>query len=330
MSKHENKEITTPATPDIHRRKFVQVFGSAVAAFPAVGLLGCTGGTEGSSSSAMSSSSLAASSSSSEASSSAPASSSAAASSSSEAPAVEGWARGGTASLTAPFPPSSPFGNSMPTTCSRATGRQILGPCFFRTSDYIREDISDGEVGLPTVFGFQVMDAGCNPMDGVTVEMWHTNCEGLYSDDRSTATEIGPGYWDGGPPFYLSCADNNARAMTKYWHRGGQVTNADGIVYFKSCFPYWYAGRTTHIHLRFMRNGMELLTTQFGFADSLCNDIHLNHPEYSHVNENGGKMQDKTMQSDPEFGGSSAAQWLMESTRQRDGSLLTYKSIIIA
>ena len=217
MTKQPNEEISKPAIPQIHRRKFVQVFGSAVAAFPAVGLIGCAGTSTESSSSILSSSSSSLSSSS-EASSSELASSSQAASSS-EAPAVEGWARGGTAAMSAPFPPSSPFGNSQPTTCSQQTGSQILGPCFFRPSDYLREDISDGEVGLPTVFGFQVMDAGCNPMDGVTVEIWHTNCEGLYSDDRSSATEIGPGYWDGS--FGLSCADNNARAMTKYWHRGG-------------------------------------------------------------------------------------------------------------
>ncbi|HEY7772947.1 MAG TPA: hypothetical protein VIC26_07185 [Marinagarivorans sp.] len=327
MSERDNSDFNPALSPQFHRRRFVKIFGSAVASFPIVGLTGCTGDTAGSSSSlAQSSSSLAGSSSSLASSSSSPGSSSEA-SSSSEPPEVEGWATGGTASMTAPYPPSTPFENSLPTACSQQTGSQILGPCFFRPEDYLREDISDGELGLPTVFAFQVMDAGCNPMDGVTVEIWHTNCEGLYSDDKSTAVEIGPGYWDGS--FGLSCADNNARAMTKYWHRGGQITNGDGIVYFKSCFPYWYAGRTTHIHLRFMRNGMELLTTQFGFPNSLCNDVHLNHPEYSHVDENGGRMQDRTMESDPEFRGASPAQWLLETQKQRDGSLLAYKSIII-
>lgn len=313
------------------RRKFVKTYGTAVAGLT-VGLTGCTGGEVTSSSAASSSlgaSSSAASSSSLAASSSSVASSSEAASSS--APVVEGWARGGTQSMWANFPPAAPFGSATPTVCQQATGDQILGPCFFRDRDYLRQDISEGEVGLPMVFGFKVMDRNCTPMPGVIVELWHTNCEGLYSDDRSNSVEQSPNYWDGSF-FGLSCADNNARAMTKSWHRGGQITDGDGVVYFKSCFPYWYAGRTTHVHLRFIResSGQELLTTQFGFADALCNDIHLNHPEYSHVDENGGQRQDTTMGGDPEFGGTGGGQWTMETQRQQDGSLLAYKNIIIA
>lgn len=227
----------------------------------------------------------------------------------------------------ADFPPASPFGNATPTICNIETGSQILGPCFFRPEGYIREDISDGEVGLPTVYAFEVMDSNCNPLPGVVVDLWHTNCEGLYSDNYDDAVEVGPGYWTG--QFGLSCGDNNERAKSANWHRGAQITNSEGIVYFKSCFPYWYAGRTTHLHLRFIRDGQPLLTTQFGFTDEFCNEIHLNHPEYRHVNEAEGRQQDTSITSDPEFSGN-ITPWLMETQRQEDGSLLTYKRIIIA
>lgn len=324
---HNGKRVPAPLAAfnsAMPRRQFVTTYGAAVAGL-SMGLVGCAGG-EGESSA--SSSSAAASSSSTAASSSSAISSEAA---SSSMPAVEGWARGGTQSMWANFPPASPFAGATPAVCRQATGSQILGPCFFRERDYLRQDISEGEIGLPMVFGFKVMDSSCTPLPGVIVELWHTNCEGLYSDDRSTSVEQSPDYWDGSF-FGLSCADNNARAMTKAWHRGGQITDGDGVVYFKSCFPYWYAGRTTHVHLRFIEqsSGRALLTTQFGFTDALCNDIHLNHPEYSHVDENGGRVQDTSMGTDPEFRGAGGGQWTMETLRQDDGSLLAYKNIIIA
>jgi protocatechuate 3,4-dioxygenase beta subunit len=161
----------------------------------------------------------------------------------------------------------------------------------------------------------------------VIVDIWHTNCEGFYSADNSEAEMSSPD-WNG--PF---CANNNQRAMASRWHRGAQITNAAGVAYFKSCFPGWYAGRTNHIHLRFVENNNTLLATQFAFEDALNNDIHVNHPEYI------GRVQDTPLARDGVFsggfgggfggGGGSTANWVMSTRRNEDGSMLAYRSVIL-
>lgn len=207
-----------------------------------------------------------------------------------------------------------------------ATQDLLLGPCYF-SLDHFRDDISDGEKGVPVIFAIQAVNRQCRPLSGVIVDIWHTNNEGFYSADNSEAEMTSPD-WNG--PF---CANNNQRAMASRWHRGAQITNADGVAYFKSCFPGWYAGRTNHIHLRFVENGNELLATQFAFEDALNNDIHVNHPEYI------GRTQDTPLARDGVFsggfgggfggGGGSSSNWVMSTRRNEDGSMLAYRSIIL-
>jgi len=211
----------------------------------------------------------------------------------------------------------------------------MLGPCYFSV-DHFREDISDGEKGVPVIFAFQVLNRNCQPLSGIIVDIWHTNCEGFYSADNSGAAKSSPD-WNG--PF---CANNNQRAMQSRWHRGAQITNAQGEVYFKSCFPGWYAGRSNHLHALFVENGQELLATQFAFTDELNNEIHVNHPEYI------GRPQDTPLARDSVFsggfgggfggfggfgggggGGGSGANWVMDTKRNEDGSMLAYRSIIL-
>lgn len=45
--------------------------------------------------------------------------------------------------------------------------------------------------------------------------------------------------------------------------RGAQATNGDGIVDFRTVYPGWYRGRTTHIHAKVHLDKTTLLTTQF-------------------------------------------------------------------
>lgn len=103
----------------------------------------------------------------------------------------------------------------------------------------------------------------------------------------------------------------------------------EGVAYFKSCFPGWYGGRTNHVHFRFVRNNTDLLTTQLGFSDALCDEIHKNHPDYV------GKIQDRTMlnisgrQQDTTFSGEPKTQWIMDAYRNSDGSLTISKTIIL-
>ena len=63
-------------------------------------------------------------------------------------------------------------------------------------------------------------------MQNVQVDIWHCNASGLYSAEASEKTS----------------GEN--------WLRGYQLSDANGMVQFSTIVPGWYAGRTTHIHLR--------------------------------------------------------------------------------
>lgn len=205
----------------------------------------------------------------------------------------------------------NPFANGSGTVC-HLTGDLTLGPCYFDPEDY-RQDISDGELGVPVVFAIQALDANCEPLEGVVVDLWHTNHEGYYSGDNSASSS---------QESFLRefCADNNARALASRWHRGVQITDADGVAYFKSCFPGWYAGRTNHIHLRFVHNGQVSLDTQLGFPDAVCNEIFTSNPDYS------GQQQDTSGVGDSVFG-ASFDEYLMAVEKKSDRSMLAYKAV---
>lgn len=294
-------EPTDGLNTKLYRRKLIKSIGG-LAAIGSIGqLLGC--GAEGSGDSAGSSSGSSSSSSSS--------SSSTGSSSSSGAAPADGWATGGTAALQTDFPPANPFANGSSNVCS-LTGDLTLGPCYFDPEDY-REDISDGEPGVPVIFAIQALDRQCQPMAGVTVDLWHTNCEGYYSGDNSSSSST--------EPFMAAfCADNNSRALASRWHRGVQVTDADGVAYFKSCFPGWYAGRTTHIHLRFVNNNSVALDTQLCFSDALCDEIYRTHPDYTGIPKDVANMADSVY-------GATWSEYLMEVIKNDDRSMLAYKAV---
>ncbi len=166
---------------------------------------------------------------------------------------------------------------------------------------------------MPVIFAIQALDRACRPLEDVTVDLWHTNSEGFYSADNSGSSST--------EQFLREyCANNNQRALQSRWHRGVQVTDANGVVYFKSCFPGWYAGRTNHIHLRFVVNGRVTLDTQLAFPDATCDEIFRNHPDYT------GRPQDTTGTRDSVFG-ASFANYVMEIRKNEDRSMLAFKAV---
>jgi len=58
-------------------------------------------------------------------------------------------------------------------------------------------------------------------------------------------------------------AGRSARSDEKTYLRGAQATNSDGIVEFRTIYPGWYRGRTTHIHAKVHLSRSTLLTTPF-------------------------------------------------------------------
>ena len=109
-----------------------------------------------------------------------------------------------------------------------------IGPCYYDTG-LVRRDItesSSGKIGLPTRLGFHIVNADtCLPIQGASIDIWHTDNLGIYSAPISTFSN-----------------GTDAAVQAQRFARGIQVTDADGWAFFDTFYPGWYSGRVTHIH----------------------------------------------------------------------------------
>lgn len=227
-----------------------------------------------------------------------------------------GWASGGTGTLTTDFPPTSLFNTG--TTCNLSLTRSLTeGPCYFHVDN--RVDISEQQSGLPMQLCLRVVDEDCQPISGLELEVWHCNVEGVYSGDTSGS--------DDGARFAGGfCTGNDEAAQQAKWFRGEQITDSDGRVNFNTCFPGWYSGRTIHIHFRVRNADRDEVVSQFCFDDAFAEMVCTSHPDY---NARGA-------QDTPLAGGrdnvyrSNYQNFLFNLSKNSDGSLLAYKTIVIA
>lgn len=93
----------------------------------------------------------------------------------------------------------------------------------------IRADPSTGVVsaGVPLVLTFvtqKISGSSCTPLEGLTVDVWHADAAGTYSDVTQT--------------------------VGKKYLRGYQTTDASGKAVFTTIFPGWYSGRAVHVHFK--------------------------------------------------------------------------------
>lgn len=108
---------------------------------------------------------------------------------------------------------------------------QEEGP-FYVDEGLLRSDVLDGQTGVPLLLSIKVLRAvKCEPVANAAVEIWSANSLGKYSDKAQEGT-VGQRYL-----------------------RGVQISDAAGIVKFKTIYPAWYAGRTCHIHLKVRTGG---------------------------------------------------------------------------
>ncbi len=145
------------------------------------------------------------------------------------------------------------------------TPKQTEGPYFvdehLNRSD-IRVDPSDGSVkaGVPLTLGLRISSissAGCTPLMGAIVDIWHCDAAGVYSD----------------------ATDPSFNTVGKKFLRGYQVTDENGGVQFTTIYPGWYRGRTVHIHFKVRakaRSGRSYeFTSQLYFNDSITDRVHV-------------------------------------------------------
>jgi protocatechuate 3,4-dioxygenase beta subunit len=147
-----------------------------------------------------------------------------------------------------------------------ATPEGEIGPYFaddsasgFNRSNILADiDGSNAQPGIPLALTLIVRDSqkSCAAVAGSQVDIWHCNASGVYSDEGVEST------------------------TGQTWLRGYQLTDANGSVTFTTIVPGWYAGRTTHIHLRVRSSYSEASstsdgsnTTQVFFPQSLVDGI---------------------------------------------------------
>jgi protocatechuate 3,4-dioxygenase beta subunit len=128
----------------------------------------------------------------------------------------------------------------------------------------IRLDPSDNSVqaGVPLRLTIRCFDSdrGCAPVKGATVDVWHANAAGTYSDVAQNGT------------------------VGKKYLRGFQTTDANGAVEFTTVYPGWYQGRTIHVHFKVRLYDSSSETYEFTsqiFFDEAINNAVMAQPAYN-------------------------------------------------
>lgn len=225
-----------------------------------------------------------------------------------DAPSGDTWATGGTAAMTAKATYPNPFA-AMATSCALVT-TTTEGPCTTQT-DLMRQDISETWAGLPVRLGLRVVDAACNPLVGAVVKIWHTNKDGSYS---------------GQTPNNGMCLKQQAYASQDFF-RGAQITDADGIVYFDTCFPGWYRGRAVHIHFQIKVNGVSTRVSQLFFPEPVTTAIFAGHAEYKSYGQPDTVFANDNIMSG--ISSAARARHMLDVARMSDGAMLASKVVTV-
>ena len=153
-----------------------------------------------------------------------------------------------------------------------ATPAVTEGPFFvdekLNRSDLIagttRASVANGVPLALQVNVFTISGGVATPLSGATVDVWHADAVGSYSDEASGQIQR-----------------ENTSGQT--WLRGYQVSDISGAATFGTIYPGWYQGRTTHIHFKvrtYSADGTKTheFTSQLFFDDTLSDAIFANAP----------------------------------------------------
>lgn len=149
------------------------------------------------------------------------------------------------------------------------TPEETEGPFPTKTpTSYVRSDIRKGDglgVNMTALITIANVTNNCNPLPGALVDIWHCDVDGNYSQ-------------------YGGVQMQSSNYQSVNWFRGRQATDSNGRVVFKTIFPGWYQGRSTHIHAHiYDASGKSLLVTQIAFQDSLSIDVNSNGSKYGYT-----------------------------------------------
>jgi protocatechuate 3,4-dioxygenase beta subunit len=95
-------------------------------------------------------------------------------------------------------------------------------------------------------------------------------------------------------------------------------------VFFDTCFPGWYPGRTVHVHFT-ITLASQSFTSQYVFEDALDDEILSTQPLYS-----ARGKRDTTNATDSVVTAADYQQFLFQTQKMTDGSLLAWKAIVLS
>lgn len=167
----------------------------------------------------------------------------------------------GTRPLAAQETAAAAAGLLSPNVCMLAT--EVTEGPYYTDPELVRADITEGKEGAAMDMTIQVVDASCQPIAGARVDIWHCDALGNYS-----------GYANQG-------SDGTLDTSAETFLRGTQMADEQGIVTFRSIYPGWYRGRTTHIHHKVFIDETNVLTGQIFFPDALSQYLYDNVPPYN-------------------------------------------------
>ena len=179
----------------------------------------------------------------------------------------------------APAAVSSPSG-AAPTVATSAAAASALPSCVVRPAltegpYFVDEKLNRSDIrsdpttnaakpGTPLVLAFlvsKVNGSACTALANATVDVWHCDALGVYSDASD-------------PSF-------GSTKGTKFL-RGYQTTDASGSAKFTTIWPGWYQGRAVHIHFKIRTtaaNGQVAdFTSQLFFPDAMNDAVFANAP----------------------------------------------------
>ena len=168
----------------------------------------------------------------------------------------------------------------------------------------IRASLNTGNIaeGVPLTVQLQLVNAGCAPLAGHVVYLWHCSREGLYSVYSNGVTDED----------YL---------------RGVQEADGEGKMTFTSVFPGCYAGRWPRIHFEIYPSlavatdaANKIHTSQLAFPEEVCDTVYETAEGYSESTNNLSRL---SLETDNIFSDGVEQQMATVTGNTTDGYLAT-------
>lgn len=125
-------------------------------------------------------------------------------------------------------------------------------------------DMRDGETGTPLRFHGVVQDVDGTPLPNATIEMWHADADGFYS-------QFAPGIPEWNLRGQVTTADDGSFVINTIQPAPYQIPT-DGACGKLIAAAGWHAWRPAHLHLKVAADGHQGITTQLYFPGDEHND----------------------------------------------------------